>query len=439
METISIFKDFVEAYKIAKVARMIDRQEKSMTRAELLPNYKIGRPQIPIFNTQRAIKRSYQGSSYVYACISLIAKTSASIPWRAVKLNRESGIWEDLQDHPLTEILRKPNPWQDGTALMNKMVTFLYIGGNGFISKVRDNTDTIGELYILPPDAMMPVPNRQEFITEYEYRWEGRLERLPAQDIIQIMFPNPENPFFGMSPLQPLSRTIDTELSALEWQRTSFQNRAVADGIFSFEHDITPNQFERARQFIREQRNTREPWVLGQGAKWQQMALTAIEMDFINTRKYTREEICAVLGVPPVMIGILDNATLANIEVARKIFWLDTIIPLLETVQSAYNLFLAPEFGNDDIRVEYDITGVEALQENFGEKVQTAQRLWNMGVPFNEINKQLELGFDEIEGGDIPHIGGGNEEAPEPELELNHDRVTGLDQHRKKKRLSHHE
>ncbi len=39
--------------------------------------------------------------------------------------------------------------------------------------------------------------------------------------------------------------------------------------------------------------------------------------------------------------------------------------------------------------------------------VDAATKLWSMGVPFNEINQRLELGFDDIEGGDTGYLGSG--------------------------------
>jgi hypothetical protein len=126
-------------------------------------------------------------------------------------------------------------------------------------------------------------------------------------------------------------------------------------------------------------------------------------MDFIESRKMTREEICAIFQVPPPMVGIYDHATLANIETARKIFWLDTVIPFLEDLQSAFNLALTPEFG-DDLMLEFDVSNVEAIQENYRDKIETAKSLWAMGVPFNQINQQLELGFDDIPGGDVGYL-----------------------------------
>ena len=90
--------------------------------------------------------------------------------------------------------------------------------------------------------------------------------------------------------------------------------------------------------------NAHTPWVLGAGANWQQMSLSPAEMDFINSRKFTREEICTIFQVPPPMIGIQDRMTYNNIETARKIFWMDTVTPLLEDIKDCFNLSLTPEF-----------------------------------------------------------------------------------------------
>jgi len=377
---------------------------KSYTISELLPKWMLDRPIIPKWNTERAVKRSYKGSSYVYACVNRIAKSVASVPWIVTEFNEETGAYEHLPRHPLEILLKKPNPWMNGSDLMERLVIFLFMGGNGILSKVRANR-ILAELYPLPPDGIRPVPSEEDFIDAYEYDYRGVKKMIPAEDIVHLMFPDPSNVYWGMSPLEAMSKTLSIELEALDWQKVSFENRAIADGVFSFEHEITKEQFDGARRYIRDQKGVREPWVLGSGAKWQQMSLNAVEMDFINSRKFTREEICAVLGVPPPMIGLYERATMANIREARRIFWIDTIIPLLGTIQSAFNLFLAPEFGNENVRIEYDVTGVEALQENFADKVNSAKVLWEMGVPFNEINALMEIGFDEMQGGNVGYIG----------------------------------
>jgi hypothetical protein len=106
------------------------------------------------------------------------------------------------------------------------------------------------------------------------------------------------------------------------------------------------------------------------------------------------------------MVGILDDATLANIETARRIFWIDTIIPLLRMIRGQLNRQLAEQFGPDWC-VEYDTSDVEALREDYGKKLEEASRLFAMGVPFNTINEKLGLGLDPIEGGDIGYLSAG--------------------------------
>jgi len=103
------------------------------------------------------------------------------------------------------------------------------------------------------------------------------------------------------------------------------------------------------------------------------------------------------------MIGLTENTPYANMKEARKIFWLDTIIPVLEDLKSAFNLGLAADFG-EGVRINYDLSNVDALRADVAELVGIAKSLFDMGVPFNEINKKLELGFDELSWGNEGYI-----------------------------------
>jgi hypothetical protein len=102
--------------------------------------------------------------------------------------------------------------------------------------------------------------------------------------------------------------------------------------------------------------------------------------------------------VPSALIAEMGAVNLANSETARRLFWLDTVIPLADELIDSINHCLTPEFGDPSvIRVTYDTSNIPALQENYGDKITNAQKLWAMGVPLATINKRLELGFDEEE------------------------------------------
>ena len=369
----------------------------------MLPAYKQGRAVQSEWNYENAVRYGYKKSATVYSCINLIAKSAASVPWKTYKRNAK-GTWEEVLDHPLTLLLEKPNPFMSQKDFIERMTHSLYLGGNAIFTKVRGTQNAVVELWYLSQDAIKPVPDQQKFISHYEYNAEGIRRNVETKDIIHNQFLDPTNIFWGIAPIKAAAEVIDTDNEAIAWNRYSMQQRAISDGAFILDQHLTQEQWTEARQQIADMHtgaeNGRAFWVLGAGAQWQPMSLSPAEMDFIQSRKINREEICSIFGVPPVMIGYYENATLANIETGRKIFWLDTIIPYLTDIRNCLNATLAAEYGTD-IRLDFDTSLVEAIQANITDKITNASSLFAMGVPFNEINKKLDLGFDEVPGGNI--------------------------------------
>jgi HK97 family phage portal protein len=380
--------------------------QKSINSTQVMPAYKLGRAVKGEWDYKNAVKHGYNRSAIVYSCINLIAKSAASVQWKTYKRQR-GGTWEEVIDHPLTLLIEKPNPFMSQKDFIERMTHSLYLGGNSIFSKVRGTGNTVLELWYLPQTNIKPVPDQKTFISHYEYNAEGIKRNIKTADILHNQFLNPDDLFWGIAPIKAAAEIIDTDNEAIAWNRHSMQQRAISDGAFIIDQPLTEDQWKEARQQITEQHtgsdNARSFWVLGAGAQWQPMSMTPAEMDFIESRKLNREEICSIFGVPPVMVGLYENATLANIETGRKIFWLDTIIPYLSDIRNCLNASLAAEYGTD-IKLDFDTSTVEAIQENIQDKIANATSLFSMGVPFNEINKKLDLGFDEIEGGEVGYL-----------------------------------
>lgn len=395
--------NFLERQLYKAYAKM---QLKSMSFSQLLPITKTTQPIWTDWSSEKAVKDGLKASSYVYTSISKIAKATASVEWKVYQRNRD-GVWEEVPGHPLELLIRRPNPYLSQKEYIQTMIYNLYLAGNSIDTKVRGLGGVVAELWPLRPDSIKPVPDKKDFIKHYVYNYEGVKQIIPAADVMHNKFVDPSNPYWGLAPLQVVAKTVDTDVEAVNWNKVSLQNRAVADGAFVTDQPLNAEQWEEARRQVREQhqgsKNARSPWILGGGAKWVQMSLSPAEMDFIESRKMTREEIASLFGVPMPLLGIND-VTYANYAEARKAFWQDTIIPLLDDIQDSFNLSLTPEFGDDNIELRYDASNVPALQENFATKLDNAKALFSMGVPFNQINQRLELGFDDIEGGDEGYI-----------------------------------
>jgi HK97 family phage portal protein len=384
---------------------------KSLTAGGMLPVTQSGKPIYTDWSGDKAIKEGYKASTYVYKSIERKAAAAASVPWKVYKLKNNK--WELQEGHPIEALIEQPNPFMDRAVMIERLTAHLDLVGNGLLSKVRGVGGIVAELWPIEPQYIKPIPNKQDFISGYEFKKGQIKEILKPQDVLHAMYVDPGNIYWGMAPLQVAAKTVDTDTEAVNWNKIALQNRAVTDGVLSYEAPLSRPQWEEARAQVREQKqgaaNARDLWILGGGAKWQQMSLSPAEMDFINSRKMTREEITAIFGVPLILMGILEGSTYANYQEARKAFWEDTVIPYLNRIRAIFNQSLLPDFQSkgEVLYIDYDLSNVPALQENFKEKVESAKGLWSMGVPFNMINQRLELGFDEVEGGETGFIGSG--------------------------------
>lgn len=386
-----------------------------------IPTYMVVQPgsDRPVFtdwDTATGIQRGMKASSWVYACTRIISWEASSVPWVLQERNAaQSNEWSHLPDHPLTETLEHPGPLMTRQMLIQRTSQHLYMGGNSIWHKVRAGQPIKGiqaaaGLDVFQPDQCKPIPDEVVTIRGYRYTPKsGRGgETLPVQDIVHFQFPDPDNLIWGMSPLRALGQILDAELDAIGWIKTALQNRLVKDGLLAYKRRLNKPQWQEARDQIQAQMGPsapRGPLILGDDATYTPFTMSPQEFDFLNSRKMTCAEILAVFGVPPPLVGLIEQATYANIKEARRILWLDTVIPLLDIIAGELNRCLVPEFEDPQThRLVYDLSNVDALQRDLGEKVVIGKNLWSMGVPFNQINRRLELGLDDIPGGDVGYV-----------------------------------
>ena len=339
----------------------------------------------------------YQRNPWINVCVNLRANAVSSLPMRA-------WIEDDIEDMEAEKVINQPNEIMSYNGLMTTIVSHIDIFGNAYLKKLRSVSGKILGLWPISPIAITPRIMGGK-LSSYILT-DG--SELATAEIVHIKRTNPANPYLGLSPLASLARTLEIDIHAEEWQLNSFANRAIPDGVMIIEGIETQQQYDNVLQRLRDQymsgANARTPLVLGGKARWQSISLSAAEMDFAETRKSVREQILAVYGIPQPMVGLYEYATLANIETARKIFWRDTILPMLTDIQDDINLSLGREM---EVTYRYDISGIDVLQQNISAKIADAKQLWSMGVPYNKIDDKLNIGIGEIVGGDVGYVSGG--------------------------------
>lgn len=361
---------------------------------------------IPVYTdltVRKATREGYKISIFVYRAVRTIIQAASGIPWIV-----QDDKGEPIEGHPFTEVWAKPNPQFSGQDNMEFIIAHQLLCGNALLQPI-----VVGgkprEFWIVMPDLVQPIPS--DVPGEWLKGWKvsaanGVQIEVPPDQFIHFMQVDPGNPYWGMGPLMAAARTVDTDNEAQDTQKISMQNRAMTDGVFTHESVLTAEQFEEARRQIREnfllKAKRREPWVLGAGAKWQQMSMTPIEMDFIASRLANLRGIAAAFGLDPWWLGDRSASTYNNIMEARKALYVEVVLPMLDDIKSTLNLKIAPMYGN--IVIAYDTSKVAALRDDYGKKVEQAKTLWGMGIPFDQINERLEMGFEEFSGWDRGYL-----------------------------------
>ena len=363
------------------------------------------------YHGRNMLTHGYERNLWVYRC-STARQNAASEPPLVVEVHSNKEGWEADHGHRLNALLSKPCPGVSRSDLVKMIVGQLDIQGVFYGKVVRGGPGGTQPLELWPLEigSVSPRVINGE-LEKYEYTPRGKSKRdLAIEDVVSIRLPHPDSPYHGMPPMLAAGRSVDMDNEAGDWQKTSMQNRGVPDGVFELTGEVGPQDWQEARRAVREnytgRAHAREPYVMA-NAKFHQMSLTPVEMDFINSRKMTREEICAAYGVPMPIAGILEDATLANLEASRKSFWRETMVPLIRDIEvQLTRQLLLDESG---VRIRFDLSGISALQEAFEEKVDQARKLWEMGVPLSEVNKRFELGLDadEIEGAEVSWVATG--------------------------------
>jgi HK97 family phage portal protein len=302
----------------------------------------------------------------VYRCIRLVAEAATRVPLAVEEGGRR------LDDHPLLNLLARPNPRQSGSELLEASYAYLQTGGNAYLEAGIVDGEVKG-LFTLRPDRVRVVAGRDGYPVAYTYTAGGRPRRLslepaPVAAVLHMALFHPLDDHYGLAPLEAAGQSLDIHNAAAAWNKALLDNAARPSGalVYSAGGNLTEDQFTRLKDELEGAfsgaANAGRPMVLEGGLDWKSMSLTPHDMDFIELKHTAAREIALAFGVPPMLLGIPGDNTYSNLMEANRAFWRQTIVPLVRRVADDLSYWLAPAFG--DVTLVPDTSGVEALGED---------------------------------------------------------------------------
>jgi HK97 family phage portal protein len=375
-------------------------ETKSSRTAKLLAFESGGKARWSPRNYPSLAREGYLANAIVHRSVRLIAENAAACSFL---------VFEGAQEreaHPLSQLLTRPNPRQDGGVFFEMLVAHLLLAGNAYIEAVALN-DQVRELYALRPDRMKLVPGADGWAESYEYSVGGRSVRFDqlghrVPPILHLTFFHPLDDHYGLAPIEAAAVAVDTHNAAARWNKALLDNSACPSGALVFSSDgavLSEQQFGRLKRELGDTyegtANAGRPMLLEGGLDWKPMSLTPKDMDFLEAKHTAAREIALAFGVPPMLLGIPGDNTFANYAEANRSFFRQTVLPLATRVGCSLAQWLSPQFG-EGIRVVIDSDRIDALA---ADRAALWQRVSN--AAFLTLNEKREaVGYGPVAGGD---------------------------------------
>jgi HK97 family phage portal protein len=295
----------------------------------------------------------YKKSVYVFACISAIARKVATTEFYLKKILNSAGDVKDIISHPALDLIYRPNPFQTKTEFLESHIINMKCAGENFIFKVKNNAGRVIELWNLRPDRMTVITDPILYIKEYRFRKVDGTEIIfDPSEIIHCKYANPENQYRGLSPMKPVQYRIQIEEYASKWQRNFFLNSARVDAVLKSPKVLTKQQrddaYEAWTRKFKGFNNAHKLAILEGGMEFQTISISQKEMDYIESMKFTRDDILVAFHVPKPIVTIVEDVNRANSETAMYIFLSETIMPEIRRFAEKINeQMIYDDFGDE--------------------------------------------------------------------------------------------
>jgi HK97 family phage portal protein len=370
----------------------------------------LDRPALPAPTTMRLTDDFTQDYAEIWRTqpavrmvVSFLARNIASLGLHAFRRISDTDR-ERLTEHPLAQLIAKPNPRTTRYRLFNSLVHDLGIFDTAYWLKAKASTQQYA-LLRLPPHMTRAIGNTWLWPEGFEFKGGRGRREFGAEDVVHFHGHNPTDARTGAPPIESLRRVLAEEYEAGRMREQTLRNGARVSGYLQRPKDA-PRWSDPARERFRQEWHgqyvgsgpqTGGTPILEDGMTFSPASQTAEQLQYVQARKLTREEVAAAYFIPPPMVGILDQATFSNITEQHKMLYQDTLGPWLTMITEELGLQLLPDLAEPDVYVEFNLA--EKLRGSFEEQAQAASTA--TGRPWMTANEQrARFNLPAVDGGD---------------------------------------
>lgn len=339
-----------------------------------------------------------------YSCIKGISEDLASTSFEVIQELPDESM-RAAKSHRLWSILH--DEWNQNMSSMVARVAIIAscLGwGNGYAWIKRDGAARVVGLYPLHSGKTSPIKVNGKLLYATTQTPSGEAAQIDPANMLHIMGLS-EDGIIGLSPIQLAKNAFGLAIAAEKFGAQFFGNGARSTGVLSHPGQLEDEAYEHLKKSAHEWatgESALRPIILEEGMKWEQISIPNNDAQFLETRKFQREEIAGMFRFPMHLLGSLERATNNNIEHQGLDYVRYCLRPLAIKLEHEVNRKLL----SGDFTAEHNFNDLQ--RGDFASQTAGFQILRNIGVySANKILRQLRQNpISEEEGGNVLTVQG---------------------------------
>lgn len=311
-------------------------------------------------------------SPTMQAIVTAISRRISMTPVHVYETNDSDGLEskQKLPKHPVSLLLRRPNEYQTTVEYLQDLSSTLVRHGKFISIKGQGQTGPIRFLFPVNPSAVSIKREVSGISGGVSFNYMG--ETYPMSKVHYIR--GPAIDFIDAeSPVNNIKTAISLEIACEDYGASFFANGAMPLLIFKY---LTGSKGFKTPDDEKKFIETFQAAFTGSRKHNAMLLPIGMEMDapkvendkaqFLETRRFYQTVIAGAFGVPPHLVGNLDNGHYNNVEQQDKDFTLNVIMPYVRLIESAMERDLLTQADRNSgivIRFNLDATLRATFQE----------------------------------------------------------------------------
>jgi HK97 family phage portal protein len=364
------------------------------------------------------LRNAYEQVVWVYRAINALAEQVANVPF--LFSHGERGHETLITSGPLLDFYNRPHPQINRFQYWELRVIWLMLRGECFRIPIfsdplnpnlnLNRNPPLKHVLVLDPANFQHIIDNNQLVG-WRYTGFGPHTPLASQvflpeEVWYEKLPNPFDFWRGFPPLYVAGMAANTEFAAGSFMRGIIENNADTGLIVRTDKWVSDDQREQILTALSERKRRAgvadRPILLPGSAEVIRPQLSGTDLQFLENRKFSRSEICAACGVPEEIVTSTDHAKYDVMAGARLNFIENRVAPLcsrLEAGEDGTVKSIDPQASG-----WFDLDSLPIMQEARRNRLAAARTGFDMGIPFNELNRVLDLGFRPLPWGNTGYL-----------------------------------